>query len=198
MVDLGFSKESLQTSRNEWGWNEQGGAVRILGRDVWFDGETTISTVSLPMTSVLEGWTKGWFCCKGHNWSTTSQTVSDYTRSSCLYEVGVGQDLSGKKQKKKLDHLRSDQDMTWDGERREKARANFHKVPCVRLLEQAKRNITSTALIKVQPRWRKNNDVKANALLRKCGCIQSFHPLSCPMALYSLMSPHREGLYKIF
>lgn len=88
--------------------------------------------------------------------------------------------------------------MTWDGECREKARDNFPKVPCVRLLDQAKRNITSTALIKAQPRWRKNNDVKANALLRKCGCIQSFHPLSCPMALYSLhVSTQRRPLQNL-
>lgn len=55
---------------------------------------------------------------------------------------------------------------SWDDMYRGKARDHFHKVPCVRLLDQAKKNITSIALIKAQPRWWKNNDVRATALLR--------------------------------
>lgn len=58
----------IRVARSGWqrdpcGWNERGGVVSNLGRDVWFDGVTTISRVSLPMTSVCEGWTTGWLSC---------------------------------------------------------------------------------------------------------------------------------------
>lgn len=44
------------------------------------------------------------------------------------------------------------QDKMRRGMEQKKARDHFHKVPCVRLPDQAKRNITSIALIKGQPR----------------------------------------------
>ena len=64
---------------------------------------------------------------------------------------------------------------------REKAiRDRFHRVPFVRLLSHAKRNITSVALIKKATEKRKNNDASATALLKKDWqkkSIQSHNPI---------------------
>lgn len=69
--------------------------------------------------------------------------------------------------KQKPGNLCSDYKMIWAEEwDRGKARDHFHKVSCVRLLGQAKKNITSIALIKAQTRWWQNNDVRATALVR--------------------------------
>ncbi len=154
----------IRVARSGWqrdpcGWNERGGVASILGRDVWFDGETTISRVSLPMTSVCEGWTTGWLSCPQCH--KPFQIVQDFPASICLVYDGICQ------QQKKLGQLCSDYETKWEGEWNSgKARDHFHKVPCVRLPDQAKRNITSIALIKAQPKWWKNNDVRATALLR--------------------------------
>lgn len=86
---------------------------------------------------------------------------------------------------------------------REKAGDRFHKVPCVRLLSHAKRNITSIALIKEPTEKRKNNDARATALLREDWqkkYIQSQNPIqlqpsSCPRVLRCIsFPPYINGL----
>lgn len=64
--------------------------------------------------------------------------------------------------------------------------------------DRAKTNFTSIALIKAQPRCCKNNHM-GTALLRSeiRGGIESFHAVSCPMALACLhFSSYMDGLHK--
>lgn len=128
-----------------------------------------------------------------HTQSSTLHTVSDCRR---LFLPPFGCSMAGHVSKK--GDLHSDYEMIREEEwKRGKSRDHFHKVPCVRPPDQAKRNITSIALIKAQPRWWKNNDVRATALLRT-DRKKSFHPVSCPMALSCLhFSPSIDGLHKI-
>lgn len=105
------------------------------------------------------------------------------------------QEVEEKKKENEPGHLRLDCVTIWEGDwNGGKARYRFHKVSCVRPLEQAKSNITSIALIKAQPRWWKNNDVRATALLRtdwkKVGASNHSTPLAVPWPSPVSISPH--------
>lgn len=108
------------------------------------------------------------------------QTLGDFPARMWLVYDGTCHE------KKKIS---SDCGAIWEGEwNREREQGDrFHKVPCVRLLSHAKRNITSTALIKEPTEKRKNNDARATALLRKDWqkkYIQSQNPIQLQCLSY--------------
>lgn len=99
----------------------------------------------------------------------------------CLHSLWVWRDMSAKKKK---GHLCSGCETIWEGEwNRGKARDHFHKVACVRLPYQAKRNITSIALIKGQTKMMKKQWRESNCITQDRIGKMWVHPIIPPCKL---------------